>query len=195
MSRNEKLNCRAKEYMQNACCILKEMLCGMCESDMDDSISGNFIRLMIPYHRAAIELSENLLKYTDNEDLARLAQNIIAEQTNGIDCLRKALRCCKNVTNCCSDLCEYKCRISRIIKKMTREIDCAYIDNSIECNFIRQMLHIQQAGTEMAKTALCYCVCDELKPVLESIVNSSEKAMNEMKCIAECLDCRCVRTC
>ena len=50
MNRNEQMNCRTKEYMQNACCILKEMLCGMCAAEMDDSISGNFIRQMIPHY-------------------------------------------------------------------------------------------------------------------------------------------------
>lgn len=195
MNRNEQMNCRTKEYMQNACCILKEMLCGMCAAEMDDSISGNFIRQMIPHHRAAIEMSENLLKYTDNEDLARLAQNIVAEQTAGIDCLRKVQRCCRNVTNCCTDLCEYKCRVNRIIKTMMQDIDCAYIDNSIECNFIRQMLPQQRAGLMMAKTAMCYCICDELKPVLNSIINATEKAIGEMKCISDCLDCKCMKSC
>ena len=98
--------------------------------------------------------------------ISRLAQNIVAEQTAGIDCLRKVQRCCRNVTNCCTDLCEYKCRVNRIIKTMMQDIDCAYIDNSIECNFIRQMLPQQRAGLMMAKTAMCYCICDELKPVL-----------------------------
>ena len=193
MSRNEKLNCRVKDYMASFGCILKDMICGMCETELDDSISGNFIRQMIPHHRAAIEMSENLLRFTDNEELAKIAQNIIAEQTRGIDNMRRALRCCKNMTNSCRDLCEAQCRINKVIKAMTKEMGCAYIDNSIECNFIRQMIPHHRAAIGMAKTVLCYCICDELKPILESIISSQEKGISEMECLADCMGCKCVR--
>ena len=192
MNKNDRLNCRTKDYMASFGCILKDMICGMCEADMDDSISGNFIRQMIPHHRAAIEMSENFLKYTDNEKLACIAQNIIADQTRGIENLRKALCCCSSVTNCCKDLCEYKCRMNCIMKSMFKDMNCAYVDNSIECNFIRQMIPLAQGGIMMAKAAMCYCICDELKPILESIISGQEKAIAEMKCVAECLNCRCM---
>ncbi|MFR0902501.1 MAG: hypothetical protein ACLSFO_02075 [Anaerovoracaceae bacterium] len=44
----------------------------------------------------------------------------------------------------------------------------------------------------MAKAAMCYCICDELKPILESIISGQEKAIAEMKCVAECLNCKCM---
>jgi len=194
MSKNFSLNCRVKDYMASYACILKDMICGMCEAELDDSISGNFIRQMIPHHRAAIEMSENLLRYTDNEELACVAQNIIDEQTRGIENMRKALCCCKNATNCCTDLCEYQCRINRIMKNMFEEMNCAYVDNNIDCNFIRQMIPHHKAAVMMSKTALCYCICDELKKILDTIIRSQEEGIAEMECIANCLDCKCVRT-
>ncbi|MCI8349450.1 MAG: DUF305 domain-containing protein [Firmicutes bacterium] len=193
MSKSIVLNCRVKGYMATYACILKDMICGMIEAECDDSISGNFIRQMIPHHVAAIEMSENLLKYTDNEKLACIAQNIIAEKTESIRDMRRALCCCCNSINSCRDLCEYKCRINCIIKEMFEEMKCAYIDNSIECNFIRTMIPHHKGAIRMAKTALCYCICDELKPILESIIDSQEKGIAEMECIAECLNCRCMR--
>ena len=99
MNKNDRLNCRTKDYMASFGCILKDMICGMCEADMDDSISGNFIRQMIP---------------------------------------------------------------------------------------------LAQGGIMMAKAAMCYCICDELKPILESIISGQEKAIAEMKCVAECLNCKCM---
>ena len=76
---------------------------------------------------------------------------------------------------------------------MFEEMKCAYIDNSIECNFIRTMIPHHKGAIRMAKTALCYLICDELNPILESIIDSQEKGIAEMECIAECLNCRCMR--
>lgn len=192
MSKSDRLNCRAKDYMASYGCILKDMICGMCEADMDESISGNFIRQMLPHHRAAIEMSENFLKYTDNEKLACIAQNIIEEQSACIAKMRKILCCCGNVINCCKDLCEYECRVNCIIKSMIRDMNFAYADNSIECNFIREMIPHHRGAIMIAKAAMCHCLCDELKPLLESIISSGEKSIDEMKCTAECLNCKCM---
>ena len=53
-----------KSYL---CCfygILEEMIENMTGAALTDSLSHNFIVQMIPHHRAAIEMSHNLLQYT-----------------------------------------------------------------------------------------------------------------------------------
>ena len=96
---------------------------------------------------------EDCLLYT-SEKLACIAQNIIAEQTESIRDMRRALCCCCNSINSCRDLCEYKCRINCIIKEMFEEMKCAYIDNSIECNFIRTMIPHHKGAIRMAKMCI-----------------------------------------
>lgn len=32
MNKNDRLNCRTKDYMASFGCILKDMICGMCEA-------------------------------------------------------------------------------------------------------------------------------------------------------------------
>ena len=53
-----------KEYLDRFYCILDEMIKGMSCAELTDSISHNFIVQMIPHHKAAIDMSLSILKYT-----------------------------------------------------------------------------------------------------------------------------------
>ena len=44
---------------------------------------------MIPHHQAAISMARSILEYTDNNQIASIAQNIISEQTKSIENLLK----------------------------------------------------------------------------------------------------------
>lgn len=54
------------------------MIQGMTEAELTGSISDNFIVQMIPHHRAAIEMSGNILKYTTSIPLQEIALGIIS---------------------------------------------------------------------------------------------------------------------
>lgn len=85
MSGQCNISCVAKNYLSEYYCILEKMVEGMTEAELSDSISGNFIAQMIPHHKAAIEMSNNILRYTTLIPLERIAKNIIAEQTRSIE--------------------------------------------------------------------------------------------------------------
>ena len=53
-----------KNYLARFYDILCQMIQGMTNAKLTDSISYNFIVQMIPHHRAAIEMSRNILQYT-----------------------------------------------------------------------------------------------------------------------------------
>lgn len=74
----------AKKYLEDFYIILEKMEKGMIDVKLTDSISNNFIMQMILHHRAAIEISSNILKYTTNIELQNIALNIISEQTKSI---------------------------------------------------------------------------------------------------------------
>lgn len=89
------------------------MIEGITNAELTDSLSHNFIVQMIPHHRAAIEMSENLLQYTTFVPLQRIAQNIVNEQTKSIENMdpfrrgpivwtKKNLRC----ASCSPQVCE-----------------------------------------------------------------------------------------
>ena len=70
----------AKNYISEYYCILDRMVEKMTEAKLSDSISGNFIAQMIPHHMAAVEMSENILKYTTLVPLQCIAENIVTHR-------------------------------------------------------------------------------------------------------------------
>lgn len=60
---------------------------GRAEGDVD----ADFLRLMEPHHQAGIEMAELELRYGRNEQLRRIAQEIIVEQQQEIAAMRLAL--------------------------------------------------------------------------------------------------------
>ncbi len=67
----------SKNYISEYYCILEKMIGGMTEAELCGSISENFIAQMIPHHKAAVEMSENILKYTTLVPLQCIAENIV----------------------------------------------------------------------------------------------------------------------
>ncbi|MDE5679068.1 MAG: DUF305 domain-containing protein, partial [Lachnospiraceae bacterium] len=80
-----------KNYLSRFHCILDEMIQGMTTAKLTDSISHNFIVQMIPHHRAAIEMSDNILRYTTNIPLQDIAASIVSEQTKSIANMEEVL--------------------------------------------------------------------------------------------------------
>ncbi|HEY4447392.1 MAG TPA: DUF305 domain-containing protein [Steroidobacteraceae bacterium] len=64
--------------------------------DMDVTPSGDvdhdFAAIMIPHHQGAIDMAQSELRYGRNEQLRRIAQEIIVEQQQEIAVMRVALK-------------------------------------------------------------------------------------------------------
>lgn len=56
------------------------------------SIDADFVAMMVPHHQAAIDTAQLQLRYGQNKQLARIAQEIIVEQQQEIAAMRRALR-------------------------------------------------------------------------------------------------------
>lgn len=179
----------AASYLQEYKEILKEMIKEMTKIQLSDSISFNFIVQMIPHHRAAIKMSENILKYTDNEQLKKIAEEIISEQTESIENMLQIKESCQNSTNSSRNINSYKCLNNKILQTMFCEMKCAYSNNCINCNFIREMIPHHEGAVRMSKNTLRFPICCELKPILEAIITSQEKGICQMKKISRCLSC------
>lgn len=178
--------CYLKKYEE----ILSQMIQGMNDAALTNSISQNFIVQMVPHHRAAIEMSENVLRYTDNKQLKAIAEGIILEQTKSIENMMAIKKSCRLLENCCNDINAYQCRTEQIIQKMFSEMKKAYSDNCINCNFIREMIPHHLGAVRMSKNALHYPICSELIPILNAIITSQEKGICQMQNLSHCLCCK-----
>lgn len=55
------------------------------------NVDRDFVAMMIPHHQGAVEMARAELKYGHNEELRRLAQNIMTQQEQEISVMRRAI--------------------------------------------------------------------------------------------------------
>lgn len=178
------LDCNVQMYLDEYYCILKQMIEKMTSAPLSCSISHNFIVQMIPHHRGAILMSCNLLKYTTNQALQELAFNIIREQTKSIEQMNQILPCCQKQNNeeC---VCRYQENMDAIINTMALRMSQACPVNSIDINFIREMIPHHEGAITMSKYTLQYDICPELRPILEAIIVSQTTGVQQLQNILQ----------
>lgn len=173
----------AREYLSRFYQIFDEMVWGMCGAKLGMSISHNFIAQMIPHHRAAIEMSKNLLWYDPSPALRKIARGIISEQTRGIAEMEGMLSCCGVCINCARDVGLYQRRTGNVMSTMFREMGTAPDTNHIDVDFMREMIPHHEGAIHMAETALQYEICPELLPMLKEIIRSQKQGVLEMEAL------------
>lgn len=189
MNSNHELSNAAKDYLAQFHCILDEMIQGMTEVELTDSISHNFIVQMIPHHQAAIEMSRNILKYTTNIPLQNIASQIITEQTKSIENMREILCSCGELRNSRRDVLLYQRRVNQIMHTMFIGMEHARATNQINCDFMWEMIPHHKGAVAMSENALQYKICPGLHPILEAIITSQERGIAQMQQLLRRLDC------
>lgn len=161
--------------------ILSDMVAGMESVRATNSISGDFIARMLPHHRAAVEMSREVLKYTTDLTLQRIAENIIREQTESIRQLTAARGRCSRTVNAAGNADRYERQVSRIMAEMFRRMEGARVTNSIDCDFIREMIPHHEGAIAMSRAALGYSLCPSLTPILESIITNQARGVRNLR--------------
>lgn len=175
------LSNNTQSYLERFEYILHEMIRQMSTAPKTDSISGSFITQMIPHHRAAIEMSENLLRYTTNIPLQSIALNIISSQKQSIANMTSAFLHCKELTDTPQELAAYQAKNECILENMFHQMSSAYTDNNIDGNFMREMIPHHRGAIAMSENALHYPLCPQLIPLLNDIIVSQRRGIREMQ--------------
>lgn len=188
------MNCRCqlsnvtRNYLDTFQSILDEMICKMTSAQLSDSISASFIRQMIPHHRAAIEMSHNILQYTTCIPVQEIAGRIIEEQTKSIENMQAIINTCQQRQNCPRDVCAYENRTDQIMQVMFSDMGNACTDNNINGNFMREMIPHHEGAIEMSENALMYNICPQLRPILQAIITSQENGVRQMQRLLRCMN-------
>ncbi len=185
MKQQYKFSQSTKNYLTRFYAILDEMIEKMECAELTDSISHNFIVQMIPHHRAAIQMSKNVLQYPICKPLQKIAENIIIMQTKSIDNMCDVLDQCSMYTSTNQDLCLYEHQFRYITQTMFTDMDTACSTNNISANFMQEMIPHHMGAVRMSKNALRYDICPELYPILQAIISSQEKGIQEMRCLLQ----------
>lgn len=179
--KSQELSLVTQRYLKTFHCILKDMIKGMTGAKLTDSISYNFMVQMIPHHRAAIEMCQNLLQYTTCIPLQNIAEGIIAEQTKSIEDMEQILCSCGRQRNSCQDLNRCQNKMNRIMDTMFTAMENACSDNQLNANFMREMIPHHRGAVEMSKNTLQYNICPGLIPILNAIIASQERGICQME--------------
>ena len=178
---SNELSVVTQKYLKTYRCILNDMIKEMTCAKLTDSISYNFMVQMIPHHRAAIEMCQNLLQYTTCIPLQNIAEGIIAEQTKGIANMEEILCACGRQRNSGRDLNCFQNKMNRIMETMFTDMENACSDNQLNANFMREMIPHHRGAVEMSKNTLQYNICPGLIPILNAIIASQERGICQME--------------
>ena len=121
----------SKRYL---CCyyqILDEMIQGITTAKLTRSLSHNFIVQMIPHHQAAVRMCRNLLQYSDDGAVRRLAQRITDQQTQGLQAMEGLLADCGQPANPQMDLRLCHRRTELILRELFSQMGSAPEGNQI----------------------------------------------------------------
>ncbi len=69
---------------------MKTMMVGMAIEPTGD-VDRDFVAMMVPHHQGAIDMAQAELRHGHNEQLRRMAQEIIVSQTQEIAAMRLAI--------------------------------------------------------------------------------------------------------
>ncbi len=184
------LSQNTQNYLAEYNRILAQMASAMEDAALNASISGSFIRQMLPHHRAAIAMSENLLRYTTNLELQRIAQNIVTEQSRSIDDMLRIQRICANTRNTPQSAARYAACVSSIMDTMLASMESARAVNSIDCSFISEMIPHHEGAIAMSRLALRFPLCPGLVPILDAIIRSQSRGVRQLRQLNCALSCR-----
>lgn len=172
-----------KAYLTRFYAILDEMERGMTTAELTGSISHNFIVQMIPHHRAAIEMSENLLRYPTCAPLCRIASDIITAQEQSIAAMEAVFPECSERCDSEQELALYQRRTGRILCTMFDAMGGAPETNCIDANFMHEMIPHHEGAVRMSENALKYDICPGLRPILCTIIKLQRQGIREMQAL------------
>jgi uncharacterized protein (DUF305 family) len=79
-----------KPYLTEVNAAMERMMAGMMVAP-SGNVDADFVTMMLPHHQGAIEMAVAELRYGKNEQLKRIAQEIIVDQQQEIAAMRLAL--------------------------------------------------------------------------------------------------------
>ena len=180
----------SKTYL---CCfyqILDEMIQSMTTAGLTQSISHNFIVQMIPHRRAAIQMSQNILRFHPSQPVQRFAQRVIDQQTREIAQMKAALTAGSQLANPTADLRLCQRRMDLIYREMYAKMGSAPENNARAAVFLQQMIPHHQGAVRMAENALKYDVCTELVPLLRAIAVRQRQDIAQMRSLLRTSRCQ-----
>lgn len=172
---------KVKNYLTRFDEILNQMARKMLNPNITNNITLNFIECMIPHHRAAIYMSENLLKYTKYEPLEAIAKGIITMQQKGIEEMKQIASTTTGYENSNIDVNIYMQRYFEITKNMLNKMRNSRRILDINLDFVSEMIPHHEGAIQMCNNLLEFRIDPRLTKVANSIIQEQTRGVMELK--------------
>ena len=103
--------------------------------------------------------------------------------------MEKILPCCSKKDNPRNDLCNWQKQVDQIFQTMFHRMQTAQSRNSIDCNFLWEMIPHHEGAVAFSEATLKCGICPELIPILQAIITSQKQGICQMKELLQCLSC------
>ncbi len=170
-----------KKYLKEYDQILYEMQNKMYTSKVTNNITLDFIRCMTAHHKAAIEMCENLLKYTNYYPLMEVANNITATQEHGIIQMKKVASMAKEYRNHPMEVNDYMRGYLNITGNMIYKMDNSLRSMDINLDFISEMIPHHEGAILMCENLLNYNIDPRLGEIAMNMIKEQTEGIKQLK--------------
>lgn len=180
----------AEKYLYRFDQILNEMTNKMLIKPTTDDITIYFIRCMVPHHQAAIDMCENLLRYTTYSPLIQVATNIIKVQQKGIKDMLEIARTTSGNKNSRYELENYTRIYKEIAKNMILGMKNSPRTMKINLDFTGEMIPHHKGAIAMCNNLLQYRIDPRLRIVAQNIIKEQTRGVEQLEAIRKNLQHR-----
>ncbi|WP_426711214.1 DUF305 domain-containing protein [Cetobacterium sp. SF1] len=149
---------------------------------LSDDAGNNFVVYMIPHHEGAIITSTGILKFTKDERVKKLAENIIQSQEKEVK-LQQEILASNDLQG--NDIKDFKDEMEKIMHHMMMEMPMASkpLTNSKDATiaYLTNMIYHHKGAVQMAQAYLKVGKNPELINLCKDIISSQEAQIKEMK--------------
>ncbi|BAY35475.1 hypothetical protein NIES2107_73870 (plasmid) [Nostoc carneum NIES-2107] len=152
----------------------------------DDNYDLRFIDAMIPHHQGAVEMAKQAQQKSKRSEIKKLASEIISSQDQEIAQLKQWRTAWYPKAS--STPVAYDAKTDKTVpmpheqmQGMMMNMDLGSADTEFDLRFINAMIPHHESAITMAKDALSKSQRPEIKKLAQSIIDSQQAEINQMK--------------
>ena len=174
---DESMTDMLKDYTESMTKMHEEMVIGMAYNDPDAA----FAQGMLGHHIGAVDMAEIELKYGTDEEMRKLAQEIIDAQQSEIKQMKAWLADHPDTAEPTADTKAMQQAYADGMDAMHEEMMAGIADPAPDMAFARGMLPHHIGAVDMAKTQLKYGKDAEMRKLAQEIIDAQQPEIEQMQ--------------
>ncbi|MGL5730472.1 MAG: DUF305 domain-containing protein, partial [Bacteroidales bacterium] len=159
--------------------MMAEMMNQMDSIPLTSSVELDFLRQMVPHHKAAIEMANYEIQYGTNTEMIQLAKSIATEQKGEVAEMEVMTRTYINAGTVVDSV--YVEQMNQVMRDMMKNTpNESALPSKIDCRFALIMLPHHQAAIGMSKVLLSLRPQSPLAIYARRIINDQSIEIDQM---------------